>query len=70
VLKTIKLIKDSGGEVRPSSYSPYHLLTKKSTLSEVSAMNRYTYKINSVEGLASVEYLKIIFNRDFNINED
>ncbi len=65
VYDTIKMITDAGGEVRPSSYSPYQNLNRNSTLKEIAAMNRYTYDINAVEGLSPIEFLKIIFERDF-----
>jgi radical SAM superfamily enzyme YgiQ (UPF0313 family) len=64
VYKTIKMITEVGGEVRPSSYSPYQDLNKNSTLKEISAMNRYTYDLNAVKGLKPIEFLKIVFERD------
>lgn len=70
VYQTIRLIKQAGGEVRPSSYSPYQQLDRNSTLSDISEMNRYTYNIDSVKGLSPAEYLSIILNRDFTEGEN
>jgi len=63
LFNTIKTLQEIGAEIRPSSYSPYQNLNRKSTLKEVAAMNRYTYNIDSVSGLSAVDYLKIILNR-------
>ena len=64
VYETIRMITEAGGEVRPSSYSPYQNLNRQSTLKEIAAMNRYTYDINAVKGLSPIEFLKIVFERD------
>lgn len=64
VYETIRLITEAGGEVRPSSYSPYQNLNRQSTLKEIATMNRYTYDINAVKGLSAIEFLRIIFERD------
>jgi len=64
VYETIRMITKAGGEVRPSSYSPYQNLNRQSTLKEIAAMNRYTYDINAVKGLSPIEFLKIVFERD------
>ncbi len=65
IYHTIRVIQAAGGEVRPSSYSPYQNLNEKSTLADIAAMNRYTHELNSVPGLSPLEYMNIIFNRDF-----
>lgn len=70
IYETIRIIETAGGEVRPSSYSPYQDLSDESTLSDISAMNRFTYQTGSVQGMTPPEYLNIIFNRDYSRNED
>jgi len=65
VYETINSILEVGGELRPSSYSPYQELTRKSTLKEISELNRYTFGTDSIKGMSTSEYLNIIFNRDY-----
>jgi hypothetical protein len=54
-----------GGEIRPSSYSPYQDLNDKSSLDDISKMDRYSYKTNSIKGLSPRDYFKIVFERDY-----
>lgn len=70
VYKTIKMITEAGGEVRPSSYSPYQDLNRNSTIEEIASMNRYTYDINAVKGLSPIEFLRIVFERDLKDHQD
>lgn len=62
---TVKSILEVGGEIRPSSYSPYQDLNDKSSLDDISKMDRYSYKTNSIKCLSPRDYFKIVFERDY-----
>lgn len=59
---TIKFIESLGGRVRPTIYTPYHLLNNNSDFSELNNYNRQTFVDNVTSKENEVEYYKLFYD--------
>lgn len=62
VLETFNFLNAGNALVRPTIYTPYHLIDENATLSDLYMFNRKTYKNENIEGLEYSELLELINN--------
>lgn len=65
-LYTINKIRESSGRVRPTIYTPYHLLSEDMTIEEVSSFNRQLFIDDLIEEDEALEIYKVFFSEEKN----
>ena len=62
IIEIFDFLNSNGATIRPTIYTPYHLLNEKNTLAEIVNYNRKTYKAININGVDYMQLLELIKN--------
>ena len=62
VVNTLKFLKEKNVIIRPTIYTPYHLIDSNCELSHLSQYNRKTYKNENIPGITQDQLLNLVSN--------